>query len=85
MANLGWHNERKEWIEENKDNRREKYTHDLFTEFALDFIRRHRKKPFFLYVPCTIPHFNLEVPSLEPYMEKDWPEEIQQDRLAMGR
>jgi arylsulfatase A-like enzyme len=70
-----WHNERKEWIEQNRDNRREKYTHDLFMEFALDFIRRHQMTPFFLYVPYTIPHFNLEVPTLDPYADRDWPEE----------
>ncbi len=69
-----WHNETKEFIGANKDKRREKYTHDLFAEFALDFVRRHQKEPFFLYVPFTIPHFNLEVPSLEPYADTDWPE-----------
>jgi arylsulfatase A-like enzyme len=69
-----WRNEKKEPIEENNDNRRQKYTQDLFTSFALDFIRRHRDDPFFLYVPYTIPHLNLEVPGLEPYGDKDWPE-----------
>jgi len=69
-----WHNEQKEWIEENKDNRRQKYTHDLFTEFAMDFIRRHQKESFFLYVAYTIPHLDLEVPSLEPYAARPWPE-----------
>jgi arylsulfatase A-like enzyme len=69
-----WHDGNREFIEANKNNGRQKYMHDLFTEFALDFIRRHRQQPFFLCVPYTIPHFNLEVPSLEPYANKDWPE-----------
>jgi arylsulfatase A-like enzyme len=69
-----WHNQEKKVIEGNQGGKREQYTHDLLTEFALDFIRRHRREPFFLYVPYTIPHFNLEVPTLEPYAEKDWPE-----------
>jgi hypothetical protein len=47
----------------------------LITDFALDFIRRHRDKPFFLYLAYTVPHFNLEVPGLAPYGDKDWPEE----------
>jgi arylsulfatase A-like enzyme len=70
-----WHDGKKEFIEANRNNGRQEYTHDLFTRFALDFIRRHRKQPFFLYVPYTIPHFNLEVPSLEPYADEEWPED----------
>jgi len=27
-----------------------------YTEYAVDFIRRHREKPFFLYVPHSMPH-----------------------------
>jgi arylsulfatase A-like enzyme len=69
-----WHNEKKEPIPENQDNRRQKYTHDLFTDFALDFIRLQQARPFFLYVAYTIPHFNLEVPDLGSYAAKDWPE-----------
>jgi arylsulfatase A-like enzyme len=69
-----WHDGKKEIIEANQNNGRQKYTHDLFTEFALDFIRRHQNQPFFLYVAFTVPHANLEVPSLEPYADKDWPE-----------
>lgn len=70
-----WHNNQRDSIEENANNQRQTYTHDLFTSFALDFIRRHQDKPFFLYVSYTVPHFNLEVPGLEPYTEKvDWPE-----------
>ena len=69
-----WRDGKKEPIEANQNNGRQKYTHDLFTEFALDFIRRHQKEPFFLYVAFTIPHADLEVPSLEPYADKDWPE-----------
>jgi len=69
-----WHNEEKMILQGNKNGNRRQYTHDLFTEFALDFIRRHRKEPFFLYVVYTIPHFNLEVPTTEPYTAKPWPE-----------
>jgi arylsulfatase len=50
------------------------YSHDLFEKEALDFIRAHRERPFFLYVPFTIPHVSIQVPedSLAPY--KDWEE-----------
>jgi arylsulfatase A-like enzyme len=60
------------------------YTHDLFAEEALHFIRRARAHPFFLYLAYTIPHANneraplgLEVPSDAPYTAETWP---QQDR-----
>ena len=69
-----WKNESRYELAGNRDGRREQYTHDLFTEFALDFIRRHRHEPFFLYVAYTIPHEKLEVPELEPYAERPWPE-----------
>jgi len=69
-----WRNEKKVILQGNKGGKRRQYTHDLFTDFALDFIRRHRDKPFFLYVAYTIPHFNLEVPGTEPYTDKPWPE-----------
>lgn len=59
------------------------WVHDLFTERALDFIRR-RPQPFFLHLCWTIPHANnevgrdtgngMEVPSDEPYSNRDWPQ-----------
>jgi arylsulfatase A len=50
------------------------YSHDLFTEEALDFIRREKDKPFFLYVAYTIPHAEIEVPSEDPYADEPWSE-----------
>lgn len=38
------------------------FTHDLFEQHALEFIRSHQKEPFFLYVPFTVPHVALQVP-----------------------
>ncbi|MBV9923396.1 MAG: arylsulfatase [Acidobacteria bacterium] len=58
------------------------YSHDLFTREALDFIRRERGGPFFLYLAYTLPHANneltrktgngMEVPSDEPYTREPW-------------
>jgi len=57
------------------------YSHDLLTEEALTFIERNKDRPLFLYLAYTIPHANneagqegMEVPSLEPYADKDWPQ-----------
>lgn len=38
------------------------HSHDLFEKEALDFIRKNKNKPFFLYLPFTIPHVALQVP-----------------------
>ncbi|MHC4759371.1 MAG: arylsulfatase [Planctomycetota bacterium] len=69
-----WRNEERFEIPANKNDAKQVYTHDLMADFALDFIREHKDGPFFLYVPFTIPHFNHEVPSTEPYSDKPWKE-----------
>ena len=38
------------------------HSDDLFADHAIDFLRRHRDKPFFLYVPFIATHFNIEAP-----------------------
>ncbi|HUR56216.1 MAG TPA: arylsulfatase, partial [Opitutaceae bacterium] len=62
-------------IPENRNGQRRVYSHDLLANGALDFIRRHKDGPFFLYVPFTIPHAEVAVPedSLAEYRGK-WPE-----------
>jgi arylsulfatase A-like enzyme len=69
-----WRNQEKIVIEGNLDGRQETYSHDLFTEFALDFIRRHGRgeRPFFLYLPYCIPHSKYQIPSTEPYTGRGW-------------
>jgi arylsulfatase len=45
------------------------YSHDYFEVEALKFIKSNRDRPFFLYLPVTIPHLALQVPedSLKEY------------------
>jgi len=69
-----WRDGRREAIGANRDGGRRQYANDLFIGFAMDFLRRHRARPFFLYVALTIPHAELEVPSQEPYADRDWPD-----------
>ena len=38
------------------------YTTDDFTNHALDFIERHKSRPFFCYVPFNTPHSPMQVP-----------------------
>src|SRR3954468_5998647 len=50
------------------------YSHDLMAAESLDFVRRNRDHPFFLYLAFTIPHQKLQVPDLGPYANESWPE-----------
>jgi arylsulfatase A-like enzyme len=66
-----WRNDQKEYFP-NNSTQRTHYCHDLFTQEALDFIKQNKEKPFFLYLPYTIPHVDLDVPedSMKPYYGK---------------
>lgn len=52
------------------------YSHDLIADEALEFIRRNRTHPFFLYAAFTIPHSKLQIPDLGPYGNEPWPENL---------
>lgn len=89
-----WKNEEKfllpgNVVEKNVASKRAHYSHDLFTEEALQFIAQEPAKPFFLYLAYTIPHANneagkqgMEVPSDAPYSDKPWPQP-QKNHAAM--
>ena len=86
-----WDNEKVKLLFGNRGGERKEYTHDLFTERALDFITRQKQKHFFLYLAYTIPHFSdydqqsplsQIVPSDEPYTNKDWPQ-VEKNYAAM--
>ncbi|MEX2577739.1 MAG: arylsulfatase [Verrucomicrobiales bacterium] len=64
-----WKNGERYEIPENAGDNREVYSHDLFADEALDFIRRHADEPFFFYGAFTIPHAEVVVPddSLDEY------------------
>ena len=49
------------------------YSHDLCAAESLDFIRREKEKPFFLYAAFTLPHGLIDPPNDEPYGKEDWP------------
>lgn len=51
------------------------YAPDRMLDAALAFVRENRDRPFFLYVPSTIPHVALHIPDeeLKPYLGK-WDE-----------
>jgi len=70
-----WRDGKIEWLENNKDGKQQTYSHDIIVAEALNFIRANEERPFFLYLPFTIPHVALQVPedSLIEYRGK-WPD-----------
>ncbi|MFN9638982.1 MAG: sulfatase/phosphatase domain-containing protein [Pirellula sp.] len=72
-----WRDGKRVDIVGNQNGKREAYSHDLFVEYALDFIRRHKDQTFFFYGAFTIPHAEVTVPedSLAEYRGR-WPNKI---------
>jgi arylsulfatase len=68
-----WRNHERITLEGNDGGRTGKqHTHDLMEAEALRFLQENKDRPFFLYVPFTIPHLALQVPedSLAEYKGK---------------
>lgn len=69
-----WRNDQRETIAGNdgKSLQGKQFSQDLFTKEALQFVRDNRERPFFLYLPFTIPHLSIQVPdeSLAEYKDK---------------
>jgi arylsulfatase A-like enzyme len=40
----------------------EGYANTLFTDRSIDFVKRHKDKPFFLYLPYIATHFHIQAP-----------------------
>ncbi|MDP7294220.1 MAG: arylsulfatase [Vicinamibacterales bacterium] len=64
-----WRNEVWVDLEENRDGARGTYSRGLLVEDALRYLREADDRPFFLYLPFTIPHAGLDAPedSMAPY------------------
>ncbi len=72
-----FHNEQRFVLPGNEKGNRTTYSHDVIAGKALDFIRRSKDRPFFCYMPVTLPHWELLVPedSMAPYRGK-----VQEDK-----
>ncbi len=67
-----WRNKTRVELPENRDGKQGTYTHDLITQFAQDYLIRHRDERFFLYLPYTVPHSRYEIPDTAPYSDENW-------------
>jgi len=64
-----WHNRTKVALDG------QTYSHDLILKAAKDFIRTHRDRPFFCYMPVTIPHAAMHAPKdLHDKYRKQFPQ-----------
>lgn len=67
---------KREEIPENVNGKRGTYVHDLFENEMLEFVRRNKADPFFLYLAMTLPHGKYEVPHNDPaykiYADRPW-------------
>jgi arylsulfatase A len=61
-----WRNDKKEMLAGNNATATgEIHSQQRFTQEALTFIREHKDAPFFLYLPCIIPHAAIQVPEAQ--------------------
>lgn len=79
-----WLNGEKQMLNNGKGKQNE-YSHDLFTEKAISFIKENKKKPFFLYLAYCIPHVKWQVPDLAQYADKNWPKNMKIQAAMVSR
>ena len=73
-----WDNRNEVLLFENWFNKQKTYVPDLFMKRTLDFIEKHEREPFFIYLSPTVPHANnegktIEVPDQGVYARENWP------------
>lgn len=67
-----WRNDRREGLDNDGTHSGRQHSHDMFEAEVLKFIQANKDRPFFLYLPFTIPHVSIQVPedSLKEYLNK---------------
>lgn len=75
-----WRDGEKQAIPGNQGKNKTTYAHDLFEQDTFDFIRKNKDRPFFLYLPYTLPHGKYEIPQDDPavalYADQPWSQTV---------
>jgi arylsulfatase A-like enzyme len=58
------------------------YAQNLIAKETLDWVRRHKDRPFFLFYSVTLPHGRFEIDDLGQYAQTDWTP-VQKNYAAM--
>ncbi|MEZ5354198.1 MAG: arylsulfatase [Bryobacteraceae bacterium] len=58
-----WKNEAPLALAGNRNGGQNQYAPDVMVDGAVDFLRRHKDRPFFLYHPSIIPHHEYQAPA----------------------
>lgn len=66
-----WHNEKKVMLKGNDTKHKVTFAPDVIHEKALEFIREHKDKPFFAYIPIIQPHAELLAPNDDLFKKYD--------------
>ncbi len=66
-----WDNREKYIIEDNLNDKKIDHNTDRATQEAIDFLRRNKKNPFFLYLAYNSPHVPLDAKSWGDYANMD--------------
>lgn len=80
-----WRNTERVLLSGNQGQQEREYSHDLIVDEALAFIRKHHDRPFFVYLPFTIPHTKFQVPELGDYGSNDWQKNHQIQAAMISR
>ncbi len=76
------HDHHTDWLWRNGERMKtqKRYSHYIFEDDTLRFIRENKDRPFFLYLPYCLPHGRYTIPdddpALAPYKDKPWPAKV---------
>lgn len=71
-----YENGKKVMLANNSEDKKGDYSHHLFVDKTMKFLQESSvQKPFFLYLPYTLPHGKFVIPDNSAYADKDWSEQ----------
>lgn len=71
-----WHGNQRVTYPENFNGVQKTYAPDVYVPAAIDFIKKHKDQPFFVYLAPQLVHWPCLVPSTAAYDDEDWPDDV---------